>query len=219
MRHWLFRTLGDKWAIAWVLIHRAGVAYAQGDHQLAAALNAESLVLCRELRTSWGTADCLDGLGWLAAAQGQPRRAARLCGAAAGLRDTVGLSPIVRDEYERNLAAVRSGLTDKGFAAAWAQGQALTLEDAVREALAPGRADAPEAAAPGGEPIRLTRREREVAALIAGGLSNPQIAAELVITRRTAANHVEHILNKLGFHARTQVAVWAAEHGLGVGPA
>jgi DNA-binding NarL/FixJ family response regulator len=53
-----------------------------------------------------------------------------------------------------------------------------------------------------------------VAALVAEGLTNGQIAEELVITQRTVAAHIEHILNKLGFASRTQVGVWAAEHRL-----
>jgi DNA-binding NarL/FixJ family response regulator len=60
----------------------------------------------------------------------------------------------------------------------------------------------------------LSPREREVAGLVARGLSNAQIAEQLVIGQRTVAAHVEHILNKLGFASRTQVGVWAAEHGL-----
>jgi DNA-binding CsgD family transcriptional regulator len=63
----------------------------------------------------------------------------------------------------------------------------------------------------------LTRRERDVAALVVRGHSNRRIAEELVISERTAANHVEHILGKLGFHARAQIAAWAAERGLGPG--
>jgi non-specific serine/threonine protein kinase len=58
--------------------------------------------------------------------------------------------------------------------------------------------------------VPLTARELQVARLIAGGRSNKQIAAELVISQRTAENHVEHILIKLGFTARAQVAAWAA---------
>ncbi len=60
---------------------------------------------------------------------------------------------------------------------------------------------------------RLTRREREVAALIGEGLSNKQIAARLVISQRTAESHVEHILAKLGLTARTQIASWFATRG------
>ena len=58
----------------------------------------------------------------------------------------------------------------------------------------------------------LTPREREVAALIAEGLSNRQIGERMLITRRTAAAHVEHILDKLALTSRTQVGIWAAEH-------
>jgi DNA-binding CsgD family transcriptional regulator len=60
----------------------------------------------------------------------------------------------------------------------------------------------------------LSPRQREVAGLIARGLSNAQIAERLVLTKSTVANHVERILSKLGFRSRSQVAVWAAERGL-----
>ena len=58
----------------------------------------------------------------------------------------------------------------------------------------------------------LTRREREIADLVADGLSNREIAAKLVISRRTAEGHVDHILGKLGFTSRVQIAAWVAEH-------
>ena len=60
----------------------------------------------------------------------------------------------------------------------------------------------------------LSARELEVALLIARGLTNRQVAEELVISERTASTHVTHILNKLGFSTRSQVAAWAVEHGL-----
>jgi DNA-binding NarL/FixJ family response regulator len=65
----------------------------------------------------------------------------------------------------------------------------------------------------------LTPRQVEVAALIANGLTNRQIAAELVLTKGTVANHVEHILNKLSCHSRAQIAVWAVRQGLVAGRA
>lgn len=61
----------------------------------------------------------------------------------------------------------------------------------------------------------LTIREQEVAALVARGCSNREIARVLFITERTAATHVQHILNKLGFDSRARIAAWAVEHGLG----
>ena len=54
----------------------------------------------------------------------------------------------------------------------------------------------------------LTRREREIAGLVARGLTNRQIGAALHISERTAENHVQHILTKLGLHTRTQIAAW-----------
>lgn len=58
------------------------------------------------------------------------------------------------------------------------------------------------------KPALITHREEEIASLIAGGLSNRKIAAALIITEGTAENHVHHILNKLGFHSRAQIAAW-----------
>lgn len=60
---------------------------------------------------------------------------------------------------------------------------------------------------PRGEDL-VTRREAEVAALVAEGLSNPAIAARLCVSKRTVGCHVEHILVKLGFRSRAQIAVW-----------
>ena len=68
--------------------------------------------------------------------------------------------------------------------------------------------------AAGEELARLTRRQQDVAACIAEGLTNDQIAARLVIATGTAANHVEQILRRLGFRSRTQIGIWAAERGL-----
>ena len=56
----------------------------------------------------------------------------------------------------------------------------------------------------------LTRREREIAELIATGASNKEIASALVISPRTAEGHVVHILNKLGFTSRVQIAAWVS---------
>ena len=100
----------------------------------------------------------------------------------------------------------------------------MSLEQAVEYALAappPRRAPAPNAIAPAMPPssagqadIPLSARELEVALLLARGLTNRQVAEELVISERTASTHVTHILNKLGFSTRSQVAAWAVERGL-----
>jgi len=60
----------------------------------------------------------------------------------------------------------------------------------------------------------LSAREEEVAALLGRGLTNKQIASELVVSPATVRSHVEHILDKLDLTSRAQVAVWASRHGL-----
>jgi DNA-binding CsgD family transcriptional regulator len=64
----------------------------------------------------------------------------------------------------------------------------------------------------------LTRREHEIALLVARGLTNREIAAQLVIAERTADTHLEHILEKLGLRSRVQVAAWALARGAGGAP-
>ncbi len=95
----------------------------------------------------------------------------------------------------------------------------MTMEQAVKEALtsapAPAAAGGKTGRSQGTPPGRLTHREAEVAAMIAQGRSNREIARALVITEGTAANHVQHILNKLGLHSRAQIAAWAVERGIG----
>lgn len=92
-----------------------------------------------------------------------------------------------------------------------AQGRALELD----AAMALARADTAAAPASNVQPTSvLTAREHQVAALLTRGLSNRQIAEQLVITERTVASHIEHILEKLGFASRHQVGAWMVEHGL-----
>jgi non-specific serine/threonine protein kinase len=105
------------------------------------------------------------------------------------------------------------------LAAAWAEGRAMTLEQAIEYALAPTeplpRTHRKSIKSAGATRAGLLApRERAVAALIAEGKTNKQIAASLSITESTAATHVNHILNKLGVNSRAQIAAWAVAHGL-----
>src|SRR5262249_26046334 len=99
---------------------------------------AESLAICQETNHRPGVAQALDGLAAVASARGEPERAARLLGAAAALREVIGVTPppAERAEHERGLAAVRAGPRPAAVAAAWAAGRALPIEQAVAEAVA-----------------------------------------------------------------------------------
>ena len=91
-----------------------------------------------------------------------------------------------------------------------AEGQGMTLAEAVSYALT----DGPEETWQSGPRQRLTRRELEVAALVAQGLTNRSIAGRLDLSVRTVDTHVDHILTKLGFGTRTQLVAWAYESGV-----
>jgi non-specific serine/threonine protein kinase len=90
---------------------------------------------------------------------------------------------------------------------AWTEGSRMTLEEALGCALAE-----PAAAAAAPSPLQLSRREHEVASLVARGLTNRHIAERLVIAERTVEGHLERIRSKLGMHSRTEIAVWVVEH-------
>ena len=128
------------------------------------------------------------------------------------------VSPLDRDSEEHEFADVRAALGEEQFAAAWEEGRAMSLEVATDYGLARGRPATGSSVEPRALKVRptypLSSREHEVAVLLARGLTNRQVAAELVIAERTASTHVAHILNKLRFSRRTQIAAWAIEHDL-----
>ncbi len=84
----------------------------------------------------------------------------------------------------------------------------MSYGEAIRYALQEGSPQRSQAESVPGRLWPLTRRESEIAELVAQGLSNKDIAAALVISQRTAEGHIEHILDKLGFNSRTQIAAW-----------
>jgi non-specific serine/threonine protein kinase len=226
----LLQAQGIKIEIAAILHNLGYVALAQGEQQRAHAHFSESLALHREQGNRPGILEGLAGMGALLAAQGQPRRAAILFGAIAALRTTFNapMWPAERVEYERHLAGVRAALGEGALQAALGEGHALSLDQAVAEA-ARVRVEAQTAAeAPGQAPqptnvgadrlSTLTRRERQVLALVAQGASNRAIAEKLVIAERTAEIHVSNILGKLGVTSRTQAAAFAVAHSLDAPP-
>jgi hypothetical protein len=113
------------------------VAQHRGDRQQAATLFRESLALQHASGTKRGVEECLEGLAVVAQEEQQPVRAAQLFGSAMALREAIHslLLPVKRDDHECHVAAARAALGEEAFAAAWAAGQAMSLEDAVAFAL------------------------------------------------------------------------------------
>jgi hypothetical protein len=133
----LQRALGVMAQLAHTLGRLGRVARLAGDYAEARVLYVESLSTVKDLGDRNGLAGMLVELGGLAASEGQAARSARLFGAAAAVRAAIGsvMPPILRDQYERDMAAAQAALGEAAFEAAWAAGQALSLDMVVAEAL------------------------------------------------------------------------------------
>jgi predicted ATPase/DNA-binding CsgD family transcriptional regulator len=209
----LCETHRATWTRSWADAVLALVAWTAGDGERAEALVHEALPTIRLLRDSWGAGICLAVLAWAAAAAGRHKRAARLLGAcrAIKLRDGAALAEqgAYAEHHDRCIRQVRSGLGEAGYAAAFDEASRCTLDEATDFAM--GTSESPRR--PSSGQGLLTRREHEIAELVAEGLTNREIAARLVISRRTAESHIEHILAKLGFTSRAQIARWVSDGG------
>jgi predicted ATPase/DNA-binding CsgD family transcriptional regulator len=187
-------------------------AWRRGDLNRAAGLQQQSLRLHRNDRM--GITFCMEVLAWIAVSQHQYERAAVLLGAATGLFQSMGTTLDGNQHvagYHRDCERqARQALGEVAFQAAYHRGLELSAEDVLAYALQqPAKKPPKKVSAPAvSDGAPLTPREIQVARLVAGGRSNKDIAAELVISQRTAENHVEHILTKLGFTSRAQVAAW-----------
>ncbi|MBV9895934.1 MAG: tetratricopeptide repeat protein [Chloroflexi bacterium] len=215
------RELGDRWGTAAGLCDLARAVEHRGDWRRAAGLLTESLALYAELGLRQGTATCLEVAGSVLIAAERCSDAARLVGAAEVLHERIGAPGTARDGRERSviMGQLRSALGGRALYAALEEGRRLVTDSAGDSAAAEAtrllarvaRTDPTAAAANSG----LSPREAQVAALIADGLSNRQIADRLVISERTADRHVSNILGKLGLKSRAQVAAWATRSGSG----
>lgn len=151
-------------------------------------------------------------LAWIAADDGREQSSAVLLGAADTLWRQLGSSvlifPTMGRFQDRCDDQLRDSLGAREVAASRKRGAAMSRDEAVAFALE----EQPLAIAPvGGELAKLTKRERQVAALVAQGLTNKAISESLVVSQRTAQGHVENILMKLGFNSRAQIAVWMTQ--------
>jgi non-specific serine/threonine protein kinase len=199
------RRAGDLWQFAYALWGQAFVALVENRLDDAEPALTEGLAIKRDFQDTLGIALVTELLAW-SSVQRDPERTACLFGVADSMWNAVG----ARQLEERRVPyaeQARAALGDQSFSAAVARGAAMPREAALAFALGEQtEADAGPTAP--STPTTLTARQREVAQMVAAGMSNKDIAAKLVISLRTAEGHVEAILTKLGFNTRTQIANW-----------
>ncbi|WP_019630554.1 ATP-binding protein [Actinomadura atramentaria] len=202
---------GDLWCRSYGLCVRGLARLLAGDAAAALTDVRAGLAVKRDLGDRLGVSLALDMVAACLVTLDQPMQAARLLGCADRLRRYTGTTlfgpqhALLREVYERT--AVET-LGADAFRTAYETGEALGMAVAVGEALA----ERPAPSAPDERPDRpaLTPREREIAELVAAGLTNREIADRLVIAKRTVDSHVEHILAKLGFSSRARIGEWMA---------
>jgi len=212
----LSRDVGDLYYLERMLMNLGLVAMAAGDLPGSNTRFIEGLRIAKQMDNRLGQSSFVRLLGGQAATSGHPRLAARLLGAAEALGLAAGAGrtgPTGPGRLEPELARAReAAITALGaakFEAEYAAGMQLSREAALRLALGePGEIDV--GTADHVETGPLSKREVEVARLIAEGISNREIGARLFISERTVTIHVGNILNKLGFDSRVQVAGWMA---------
>jgi non-specific serine/threonine protein kinase len=210
-----FRDLDYPWAAAWSAWGLGTVLCEQGRVDDASPLLGEALQTYRELGEPRGVVQCLEALAQVACERALYETAAHLIGAAAAQRERLA-APVAAADRGR-IAAVEERLArslgpDAAERARQA-GRALPVEQPAELAAAVAAGNVP-AAPDRGQPTLLTRRERQVTALVASGRTNRQIGKALGIAEKTAEVHVQHVMAKLGARSRAEVAVWAVSHRL-----
>jgi predicted ATPase/DNA-binding CsgD family transcriptional regulator len=226
----LCRHLVEPKRTAHALLLVASLARQQQHYAQSRQAYQESLVLFHQLGYERGSAEALAGLAEVEAAQGQLEGAIRLWGLAERLREKHGLSlpPVLKPQYERQVQEARLRLGEIAARRSWASGRTMSIEQALagvktddhqlnqpnqkREGRKAQSHKAKGEVAPA--LASLTRREVEVLRLVAAGLTNVQIAQQLVLSQRTVNSHLTAIFSKLAVNTRSAATRWAIEHHL-----
>jgi non-specific serine/threonine protein kinase len=206
------RSEGDETGMARQLESLANAELGLSDARAAASHWTEALSIFRDQNDPFGMIWSFGGLALVAAADEDHERVLRLAAVVDRMSREwsliTGKSRV--GQLDAASRAARAKLSDRKSEGAWNDGKTMSTAKAVEFAL---RGNATTDAVIDAGP--LSKRELEVAAMVAEGMTSRQIAGRLFIAERTVEGHLERIRNKLGFRSRTEVAVWAVEHGLG----
>ena len=192
------------WNLASALTTRARIAIAEGDPERAGLDAHDALACSARVGAYLGVSDLLEILAGLVGEDGSHREAARLFGAAEGMRRRAGEVRwrIYQAAFEASLAALRNAMDAKEFELAWNEGAALSTTEAIAYAQR-GRG---ERKRPPSGWASLTPAEQHVVRLVSEGLGNKDIATRLFVSPRTVQSHLTRVYTKLGLSSRVQLA-------------
>ncbi|WP_030257427.1 ATP-binding protein [Streptomyces violens] len=222
----------ERWNQAWALWVKGVALWLGGDHAACEDATRAALAMKYDVLDMTGFAHSLEVLAWLGADRGRPEETAWMLGATKVLYEKIGAPlfgiAMLQSHHDAAVCKARAELGDAAYDKAFGRGSVMALDEVMARVRSgteqdrsgtpqdrSGTEQAPPGAAgpedPAGPLESLTRREREVAELVAAGLSNRQIADRLVISKRTVDAHLEHILGKLGFSSRAGIAALVGE--------
>jgi predicted ATPase/class 3 adenylate cyclase/DNA-binding NarL/FixJ family response regulator len=212
-RRWANDTVAvaPGWHQSVALTVRAFIATAQGEPEQAEHDAHDALATAARTQGYLGVDNTLECLARLAADGGNHPYAARLLGAADAMRQRMGHArfPMYQSGYDATVLAVREALGQIGFEAAWAEGVALSTEEAIAYAQR-GRGERKRPTSGWGS---LTPMEQDVVQLVREGLGNKDIGARLFISPRTVQTHLTHVYAKLGLTSRVQLVQETGRRG------
>jgi DNA-binding CsgD family transcriptional regulator len=203
-------TTSTGFYLSLALLTRARVAIAQGEPEQGERDAHDALACTAEVEAYLLIPDILECLGTLASDAGSHREATRFFGAAHGIRQRRGAVRFKAYDagYQASVAALRDTLGEQEFDSAWAEGAALSVEEAIAYTQR-GRGQRKR---PASGWASLTPTERDVVRLVSDGLANNDIATRLFVSPRTVQTHLTHVYTKLGLTSRVQLAQEAARH-------